>query len=91
MFVSILAAEAGNLALRVLATGGVYLAGGIPPRLLPVLGEGRFLQSFVKKGRLAGLLTNLPVHVVLTRSAILGAVLYDFGSTTSGPPALFAT
>jgi len=75
----------------VLATGGVFLAGGIPPRLLPLLDGGRFCQSFVKKGRLAELLTNLPVHVVLTRSAILGAVLYDFGSIISGPPALFAT
>jgi glucokinase len=91
MFVSILGAEAGNLALRVLATGGVYLAGGIPPRLVPVLDEGRFLQSFVRKRRLADLLTNLPIHVVLTRSAILGAVLFDFGSATSGPPALFVT
>jgi glucokinase len=70
MFVSILAAEAGNLALRVLATGGVYLAGGIPPRLLPVLGEGRFLQSFIKKGRLAELLTNLPVRLITDLEAI---------------------
>ena len=51
LFVAALADEAGNLALKVLSTGGVYLAGGIPRRVLPKLTDGRFLLAFVKKGR----------------------------------------
>ncbi|MFW6112966.1 MAG: glucokinase [Thermodesulfobacteriota bacterium] len=78
IFVDILGAEAGNLALKVLATGGVYLAGGIPRRILPLLTGGRFLQALVNKGRFADLLGNIPVQVVLSRAALLGAVLYGF-------------
>lgn len=77
MFVSILGSEAGNMALKVLATGGVYLGGGIPPRILPVLEEGRFLAAFTAKGRFAGLLQNVPVHVILNpKAALLGAASY---------------
>lgn len=78
IFVDILGAEAGNLALKVLATGGVYLAGGIPGRILPLLANGRFMKAFVNKGRFADLVRNIPVHVVLSRAALLGAVLYGF-------------
>ena len=73
---SILGDEAGNLALKVLATGGVYLAGGIPSHLLAKLTDGRFMRAFANKGRLSDLLVNMPVHVVTTRAALLGAVLY---------------
>jgi glucokinase len=73
LFVSILAAEAGNLALKVLATGGVYLAGGIPAHILPLLQDGRFIEHFVRKGRLGELLRQMPVKVVLRRAALLGA------------------
>jgi glucokinase len=76
IFVSILADEAANMALKVLATGGVYLAGGIPPRLLAKLTDGRFMQAFVNKGRFAALLSELPVHVVTGRAALLGAAQY---------------
>jgi len=73
-FVSILGAEAGNLALRVLATGGVYLGGGIPPRILPALEHQRFVEAFRGKGRLSELLANIPVHVILNpKAALLGA------------------
>jgi len=73
-FVSILAAEAGNLALKVLATGGVYLGGGIPPRILPALEHGRFMESFQRKGRMSKLLARVPVHVILNpKVALLGA------------------
>jgi glucokinase len=73
-FVSILAAEAGNLALTVMATGGVYLGGGIPPRLLPVLSDARFRDAFLHKGRFAELMERLPVHVILNpKVALLGA------------------
>jgi glucokinase len=71
-------AEAGNLALKVLATGGVYLAGGIPPRLLPLLEDGRFMKAFVNKGKLNAVLKDMPVHVVVCRAALLGAVFYGF-------------
>jgi glucokinase len=76
IFVSVLGDEAGNLALKVLATGGVYLAGGIPVHLLPKLTDGRFMRAFLNKGRLSELLRNMPVQVVTTRAALLGAALY---------------
>jgi glucokinase len=81
-FVSILGAEAGNLALKVLATGGVYLAGGIPPRILPALQQERFLRAFVHKGRFEDLLSRIPIHVILNpKVALLGAAYHGFEST----------
>jgi glucokinase len=74
LFCSILGAEAGNLALKTLATGGVYIGGGIAPRLLPLLDEGPFLASFRRKGRMADLLFRIPVHVIVEpRAALIGA------------------
>jgi glucokinase len=76
-FVSILGAESGNLALKTLATGGIYLGGGIPPRILPALSSGAFMQSFQDKGRFNEFLTRLPVHVILnSNAALLGAARY---------------
>ncbi len=80
LFVEILGNEAGNLALKVMSTGGVYLAGGMPARVLPLLGTGRFLEAFVSKGRLAGVLRRMPVHVVTARAALLGAARYGLDS-----------
>nr|WP_246325479.1 glucokinase [Dissulfurirhabdus thermomarina] len=65
LFRRVLAAEAGNLALRCLAGGGVYLAGGIAPKILPVLREPAFRRAFEAKGRMAGLLARIPVFVVV--------------------------
>ena len=74
MFVSILGAEAGNLALKVLATGGVYLGGGLPPRILSLLEKGGFMESFTAKGRMSRIMENIPVHVILNpRTALMGA------------------
>jgi glucokinase len=82
-FVSILGAEAGNLALKVLATGGVYLAGGIPPRILPYLTGGLFMERFLRKGRMFDLASRIPVHVIVTPgTALLGAALYGLHTKT---------
>ena len=73
-FVSLLGAAAGNLALTGMATGGVYLGGGIPPKILPKLKEDRFMKAFTSKGRFQGLLEAIPVRVILNeKAALLGA------------------
>ena len=74
IFVSVLGSEAGNMALTVLATGGVYLGGGMPPRILPALKAPTFLDSFLRKGRLSHLLAPIPVHVIMNPKApLMGA------------------
>lgn len=77
MFISILGSEAGNLALKLLATGGVYLGGGIPPRIIPAIEQGNFLQAFRNKGRFSSLLTDIPVYIIRNpRAGLLGAAHY---------------
>jgi glucokinase len=76
MFVSILANEAANLALKVFATGGVYLAGGIPLHALRALQTPHFMESFKRKGRLSELMESIPIHVVITRAALIGAAAH---------------
>jgi glucokinase len=74
LFCEILGAQAGNLALTVVATGGVYLAGGIAPRIVDRLRSGPFLTAFRDKGRLSELLSRIPVHVIVNPNvALLGA------------------
>ncbi|HZB89086.1 MAG TPA: glucokinase [Terracidiphilus sp.] len=77
MYVSAYGAEAGNLALKVLSVGGLYLGGGIAPRILEKLKDGTFMKAFTDKGRLSQLLINMPVRVILeSRAAVLGAAAY---------------
>lgn len=80
MMVSILGSEAGNLALKVLATGGVYLAGGIAVHLLDALKQPQFIQAFAKKGRFKDLMECIPVHVITIRAALVGAASFGLES-----------
>ena len=76
-FIDILARESGNMALNILASGGVYLGGGIPPRILAALKQGRFVVSFHRKGRFTEMLSKFPVHVILNpKVALLGAAYH---------------
>jgi glucokinase len=77
MFVSAYGAEAGNLALKILSVGGLYVGGGIAPRILEKLKDGSFIKAFTDKGRLSQLLVNMPVKVILeSRTALMGAAAY---------------
>jgi glucokinase len=74
LFAALYGAEAGNLALKFLALGGVFLGGGIAPKILPILRGPGFLAAFADKGRLRPLLEKIPVRVILAdRTALLGA------------------
>jgi len=74
IFTSVLATEAGNLALTVIATGGIYLGGGILPRILPLLQRESFMGTFRYEGRLSGLMERIPVRVIMnTKAGSLGA------------------
>jgi glucokinase len=74
MFASIYGAEAGNLALKVVALGGVYVGGGIAPKIRDKLGDGGFVAAFRDKGRFAAVMESIPVRLVLDpRAALLGA------------------
>jgi glucokinase len=71
LFISILGTAAGNLALTVMATGGVFLGGGIPPRIITVLNDGPFMNAFCNKGRLSHMMARIPVSVILNPKAAL--------------------
>lgn len=71
LFVSLYGAEAGNLGLKFLATGGVYIGGGIAPKILPLMQQSTFMDSFKNKGRLSPLLEAMPVHLILNDHAAL--------------------
>jgi glucokinase len=77
LFCSAYGAETGNIALKVLATGGMYLGGGIAPKILKTLKDGAFMEAFLDKGRMSSLLESIPVRVILDDScALLGAAAY---------------
>ena len=82
LFVSIYGAEAGNIALKTLAMGGVYIGGGIAPKILPALQNGTFMKAFLAKGRYKRLLGKIPVRVILNpHTALLGAASAAAGMT----------
>jgi len=77
MFTSSFGAEAGNVALKVLAMGGIYLGGGIAPKILKTMQNGEFTRAFLDKGRLSPLLEALPVRIILDDTcALLGAAAF---------------
>ena len=74
LWIAVYGAEAANLALKVMATGGLFLAGGISPKILAKLTGPIFMQSFVEKGRLRSLMESIPVQVVTNdKAGLLGA------------------
>jgi glucokinase len=77
LFVRLYGAEAGNLALKTMSRGGIYLGGGIPPKIMPSLRTDTFLQAFFNKGRMRPLLEAMPVRVILNdKAALFGAALF---------------
>lgn len=77
IFVEAYGAEAGNLALKLLPYGGLFIAGGIAPKILPLLQNGNFLDAFLHKGRMSSLLEQVPVQIVLNPEVgLIGAALY---------------
>lgn len=79
LFIGILGSEAGNLVLQILATGGVYLGGGIPARIITKLMGGPFVDAFTRKGRFSELLSNVQVNVIVNpQAALLGAANHSY-------------
>jgi len=77
LFVSLYGAESGNLALKLMSRGGLYIGGGIAPKILPLLQTGLFIESFLDKGRMRSLLAAMPVRVILNdRAALYGPALF---------------
>jgi glucokinase len=77
LFVGIYGAETGNLALRALARGGVYIAGGIAPKIRQKIQEGSFMRAFFDKGRMRPLVESIPVYLILSeQTALLGAAAF---------------
>jgi len=82
LFSSILGAESGNLVLKTMAAGGIFLAGGIPSRIIPYLNSRVFLDSFFDKGVMREMMPNVPIHIITNPdTAILGAAEYLFNKS----------
>jgi glucokinase len=81
MFIEAYGAEAGNLGIKLLPYGGIYITGGIAPKILPLMQDGLFLKTLKNKGRVSSLLDKIPIHIVLNpQVGLLGAVLYGLQS-----------
>ena len=86
LFVAVLGAEAGNSALRGMTTGGVFLGGGIPPKILPALESGTFLDAFRAKAPMDDLVSAIPVHVIVhPNPALLGAAVAAVNAPAHAP------
>jgi glucokinase len=80
MFIEAYGAESGNLALRAVSTGGLYIGGGIAPKILPSLTAGAFMRAFLAKPPLDSMLRAMPVRVILNaESGLLGAAVFAAG------------
>ena len=88
MFLSAYGAAAGNLALAILATGGVYVGGGIAPKLWPTIADGRFREGFVDKGRFRSVLEGIPVRMINNPQAALRGAARRAGVGRAGSPAM---
>jgi glucokinase len=76
IFIEAYGAEAGNLALKLLPHGGLYIAGGIAPKILPLMQKSSFLLNFTQKGRMRSILEEIPVHIILNQQVgLIGAAL----------------
>jgi glucokinase len=85
LWVSVYGAEAGNLALKAMATGGIFLGGGISPKILPKLTGPLFMQAFLEKGRLRSLLETIPVQVITNdKAGLLGAARCAAARSSNG-------
>jgi glucokinase len=84
ILVSILGAEAGNLALKVLATAGLYLAGGVATHLSSMLQQPEFMHAFTRKGRFKDVMERIPVYLITARAALIGAASYGLESLKDG-------
>jgi len=85
LFASILASEAGNVAVKFLATGGVYIAGGVATHTLHLLEQPTFMQRFKRKGRFSDLMGRIPVHVIVASAGLAGAAAYGLGDSIPEP------
>jgi glucokinase len=85
LWISVYGAEAGNLALKAMATGGIFLGGGISPKILPKLTGPLFMRAFLAKGRLRPLMESMPVHVITNdKAGLLGAARCAAAKSTNG-------
>jgi glucokinase len=86
LWISVYGAEAGNLALKIMATGGIFLGGGISPKILPRLTGPLFMKAFLDKGRMRSLLESIPVRVITNdKVGLLGAARYAAVNARAGP------
>jgi glucokinase len=89
LWISVYGAEAGNLALKAMATGGIFLSGGITPKILPKLSGPLFMRAFLEKGRLRSLLETIPVQVITNdKAGLLGAARCAAAKSSNGAGAL---